>query len=59
MFVGLGASFGPVFGGALYTVSNTTISGTTGVTCDHTLPPSLIFRRGEGGHDTFTCRIVC
>ena len=22
-------------------------------------PPSLIFRRGEGGHDTFTCRIVC
>ena len=22
-------------------------------------PPSLIFRRGEGGHDTFTCRIIC
>ena len=22
-------------------------------------PPSLILRRGEGGHDTFTCRIVC
>ena len=22
-------------------------------------PPSLIFRRGEGGHDTFTCGIVC
>ena len=21
-------------------------------------PPSLIFRRGEGGHDTFTCRII-
>ena len=28
-FVGLGASFGPAFGGVLYTVSNTTISGTT------------------------------
>ena len=22
-------------------------------------PPSLILRGGEGGHDTFTCRIVC
>ena len=22
-------------------------------------PPSLIFGRGEGGHDTFTCRIIC
>ena len=35
MFVGLGASFGPVFGGALYTVSSTTISGTTGAKEKH------------------------
>ena len=29
-----------------------------GITCDHTLLP-CIYRRGEGGNDTFTCRIIC